>query len=559
MPTENQVRRPTIVENELPAYSAVDESGYLIAERSVSAEMPPYRDPTPSPSLAAAATVYPTAEEEKAQLRASFMSASAAATVVDGDSHAHRDAFPTNSDFNSTPPPPSPQQPLDGSNLGGQNVPATVLSRGLQVPSVSRFASSGFPYPDILASYGISRVDWALFTSEITQAAQMKAGDWALAIGGGAGTFLVAGMVIAWWGVIPAYFVGRSIHRKREKENLARARDTGLLEQKLLKWNQDYFAPKGVLIRLDLPGESHGIGNMDVHTEKCSHCCQKKRQNGGAGKACGLVNEKKAAKIQVKMERKMEKESRKACKKEGKMKRKAVKKGRIVILPLNKDGIFISPATTATVVVPDIGGLSVNEKLESDFPQKSPLALQQSQLDHDQNSAASNLVVHSRNDANGNLALMQRKKIMHSKRNNVDRETRRQQLDRMIGTWNSILACLRTKLGPAFPSQTPWTPEDEKFYKMLWAECVRQQGLSEGELAVMVKRLKWLSPEQRTSIDVKPERVDEDANEPPGKSRSNSSMNVQRWLNVLGRAFGGSRMPLVSPGLGALRPVWLKI
>lgn len=358
MTMEDQVRPPSMIEeNQLPAYSVVDESGVLIPDQSIAAETPPYRDATPSPSPVTAAA-YPTAEEEKAQLRASMMSAGAAATVVDGDSHAHRDIFPA--DFNPTT---TPQSFPAGSSVGGQNVPASMLSRGLQVPSFSRFTSSGFPYPDILASYGITRVDWALFTSEITQAAQMKAGDWALAIGGGAGTFLVAGMVIAWWGVIPAYFVGRSIHRKREKENLAKARNTGDLEEKLLKWNQDFFAPKGILIRLDLPGESHGIGNMDVHTGKCSHC--QKRWQDGASKVGKLIDEKRLAKLQHKMEKKMEKETRKACKKEGRVKRKALKKGRIVILPLNKNDNTMSPPVAT--VVPDIGNLTISGKSESDL------------------------------------------------------------------------------------------------------------------------------------------------------------------------------------------------
>lgn len=393
---EGQVRPPTLIaleeennnhnNNDLPAYSVVDESDVLIpppmmdqsvnngttttAATAGTAISPAYyRQPTSSTPTSPAVETYLTAEQEKAQLRSSWFGADA--VVVDGHGYAahHPHPYPDNiipTNFMSTPPHLQQQASSDaGSNPAGQNVPATTLSRGLQVPSFSRFVSSGFPYPDVLASYQITPADWTRFTSEITQAAQMTPADWAVAIGGGAGTFLVAGLVIAWWAAIPAYFVGRSLHRQRETENLARARNMGALEEKLLKWNQDFFAPKGILIRLDLPGESHDIGNMDVHSGKWSQC-GKRWQDGGACKMNGIIDEKKLAKMQHKTEKKTEREARKSNKKEGKLKRKAIKKGRIVILPLNRSGDNRFPAAAATVI-PDIGNLSVSGKTESDL------------------------------------------------------------------------------------------------------------------------------------------------------------------------------------------------
>lgn len=74
----------------------------------------------------------------------------------------------------------------------------------------------------------------------------------------------------------------------------------------------------------------------------------------------------------------------------------------------------------------------------------------------------------------------------------------------------------------------------------------------------MVKRLKWLSPEQRASIEVIPKKDDEDDDEAPEKSRPDFSKNFQRWTDILGKALAGSRIPLHPPRFGGFRPVWLK-
>lgn len=216
-----------------------------------------------------------------------------------------------------------------GNNAG--QAPAATLSRGLHVPTSNSLVSSGFPFPGVLYNYGVTVADWSRFTSEITEAASMTSGDWAVAVGSGAGAFLVAGLFIGYLGVIPAWFVGRRVHSKRETDNLAKARKDGDLEQKLLKWNQEFFAPKGLLIRLDLPGESYDMAQMDVHSAPrrsgCGGSC-----SGWSKERTGPVSDKKAARL----ERKMEKKALKAEKHEMKLRLRAVKKGRIVILPMNR-------------------------------------------------------------------------------------------------------------------------------------------------------------------------------------------------------------------------------
>ena len=325
-------------ENQLPAYSPIEGSVVLVEEHPTemaNADAPAYRAVSPP------VTSYPTAEQEKAQLRQSL-----------GDANPDNPFVDTAAAYKT--PMPAPDSDV-------RHAPATALARGLQVPTCSRFVSSGFPYPHVLANYRVTPADWARFTGEITSEAKMKANDWALAVGGGAGTFLVSGLIIGWWGVIPAFFVGRNIHRKREVHNLVEARNNGGLEEKLLKWNQDFFAPRGILIRLDLPGESRDIKTMDVHAGRGSGC--HKRWQTGTSCLTGLVKEKKCAKLQQKIERKMEKKAQRACKKEGKATRRAAKKGRIVILPLNAQN---SGASTP-VTLPEIGSLSISEKIEGDL------------------------------------------------------------------------------------------------------------------------------------------------------------------------------------------------
>ena len=336
-------------EGQLPAYSPVDGSTVWVTGPNSAAESEVAdgngssmaRDFTPlSSSLA---PEYPTAEQEKDELSQGLNSAAGLA---------------------ATPQPPRFSTPVDGTP---RHATESLLSRGLQVPTSSRLVSSGFPYPDVLTNYRVTPADWASFTSEITKAASMQPSDWALALGGGAGTFLVSGLIIGWWGVIPAFFVGRGIHRKRETQNLTKARNTGDLEDKLLTWNKDYFAPRGLLIRLDLPGESYDIGKMDVFRPSNTAGAKVKqrwasfvgRNKSQAHDGTKEVVEKKSEKTE-KMQGKLEKALKKAKKDESRLKTSAIKKGRIVILPLHKSastslpGASIVPATISTTSLADL-------------------------------------------------------------------------------------------------------------------------------------------------------------------------------------------------------------
>lgn len=209
------------------------------------------------------------------------------------------------------------------------DTPFATTARGLQVPTSGRKVSSGFPYPDMLSAYGIGPQEWSNFTSEITQAAHMTSKDWSIVVGAGVATFLASGVVIGWLGLIPAFVVGHRLQRSAEKKHLRAARDTGDLEAKLLNWNQNIFAPKGFLVRLDLPGEEpEDMNQMDVYAPK--------KWNGWFG--AGRNRRVGSFSTGTKWAQRAEKAEKRAQRSKT---RKTTRRGRIVILPLNG----VNPAT----------------------------------------------------------------------------------------------------------------------------------------------------------------------------------------------------------------------
>lgn len=285
-------------EVQLPAYSETDE------QSNAGADMV---DRPHSPMQ----STHMTAEQEKANL--------ALRDRVAGSPEESREQYhttsPTHSDIYEQP--------------RGNDISAPVLFRGLQVPSCRRMVSSGFPYPDMLNAYGVSPQEWSSFTSEITQAAQMSSKDWTLTVGASTATFVVSGVFLGWLGLIPAVFVGHHLRRRTEHKNLQVAKNTGDLESKLLRWNQTTFAPKGFLVRLDLPGEqSDDLERMQVYSSK-----KWSRNCGGARKARAgtcCTRGRSANRAEKRAEKRAE------C-----WKQKTAKRGRIVIVPLQ--GEITSP------------------------------------------------------------------------------------------------------------------------------------------------------------------------------------------------------------------------
>ncbi|KAF7504351.1 hypothetical protein GJ744_002408 [Endocarpon pusillum] len=313
---------PTV---QLPAYSESDahsNAGYEMVE-------PPH---------SAGQSTYMTAEEEKA-----YLASRSDQEEPDLQPHAQNEG-PDEGNEQTRITSPTPLDIHEQSQFSSPS--AAVGSRGLQVPSCRAKVSSGFPYPDMLNSYGVSPKEWSTFTSEITRAAQLSSKDWTITVGASVATFLASGIFINWLGLIPAVVVGHHLRKSAEHKNLRAARDSGDLEAKLLKWNQTSFAPRGFLVRLDLPGdELSDLTRQDVFTpKKWAGCCgggrhTRARSCGGGDKWAGKT-EKRAQYLQ----------------------RKAAKRGRIVIVPL--DGVHRSMSGSSANVekTMDQNPLSESEK-----------------------------------------------------------------------------------------------------------------------------------------------------------------------------------------------------
>jgi len=193
----------------------------------------------------------------------------------------------------------------------------STLRRGLQVPTKSRLITSGFAYPEILAQCDINEEQWSNFTAQITKEAQMTPNQWTTTVGKGFGTFVVGGIFFGWLGIIPAAFVGHRVRANNEQKNLSAARSTHVLQEILNRWNEAVFRPKGLAIRVDLPGEAADIDTMDISMGKCGKKWDKWQST---------QSESKNPRAQMR-----------AAKWDMRARMRAAKKGRIVILPVGEE------------------------------------------------------------------------------------------------------------------------------------------------------------------------------------------------------------------------------
>jgi hypothetical protein len=146
---------------------------------------------------------------------------------------------------------------------------ASALSRGLQVPSRSGACTSGFEYPDELSHYDISKEDWTQFTQVVCDEAKLSRQQWTTVVGKGLGVMAVGGLMVGLLGAIPAIFVARLTRNRKEQRNLLSALAGGSehLARHISQWNDNFFRPRGVLIRVDLPDEYlNDMKVMDIRT-----------------------------------------------------------------------------------------------------------------------------------------------------------------------------------------------------------------------------------------------------------------------------------------------------
>lgn len=245
------------------------------------------------------------------------------APATDDDASSWRDDAQSLADYSDGVPLLLPSK--DGNEPGFAS--ARALSRGLQVPSKSSRLSSGFEYPGVLASYDVSQADWERFTREITAEVKLSPHQWRTVVGAGLGVLAVGGMMIGFFGVVPAYLVARNRRQHHEERNLVAAVAAGSasrLSQTITSWNESFFRPRGVMIRVDLPRRSdkEDLADMDVTPVRQSSFDRFFQDGPYNGRDT------------------------------------AVKRGRIVIIPLNRDRAqsVLSQSSTLAEMEPSIPG-----------------------------------------------------------------------------------------------------------------------------------------------------------------------------------------------------------
>lgn len=166
--------------------------------------------------------------------------------------------------------------------------PEQTLSRGLQVPSKSYRLTSGFEYPSVLANYNVTEEEWSRFTREVTESAKLSSQQWRTVVGVGIGTMAIGGIMVGFFGAIPAVMAARRKRAHQESKNLAAAMSSSTdgetakenegqsenensLSHKIKQWNEIFFEPRGLLIRIDMPYDTSAVEDgLDVSTRRSS-------------------------------------------------------------------------------------------------------------------------------------------------------------------------------------------------------------------------------------------------------------------------------------------------
>ncbi|RLL93158.1 hypothetical protein CFD26_100914 [Aspergillus turcosus] len=179
----------------------------------------------------------------------------------------------TPSDTSRTMPDPDPdtKQPIPPSSPPSEHTSSnSTLSqnRGVQIPSKHDYFTSGFAYPPFLATYDITPHHWTQFTHDLNEEVKLSPRQWATTVAKGVGVLALGGMVAGVLGAIPAVFVARKARQNREEMNLIIAsseRPTDItpgfegggsrLSRKIERWNETFFRPRGIVVRVDLPWE----------------------------------------------------------------------------------------------------------------------------------------------------------------------------------------------------------------------------------------------------------------------------------------------------------------
>ena len=220
----------------------------------------------------------------------------------------------------------------------GNYAPAPGLVRGLQVPSRSPYVTSGFKFPVILARAGITKAEWIHFSDDIRRYADLSSSQWAKTVGASLGTFGLGWIFISWFALIPAGFVGHYMRKDREHLNMCWAHQYGALKDSLDEWNESCFKRRGFVVRVDMPGMTRDVMDMDISTFKM---IRHYKPSGHVSTAAGTYKYVSA-------------ENQEDPNKTARARRKASRRCRIVIMPLDQQRSQISGSTESKTQVDPI-------------------------------------------------------------------------------------------------------------------------------------------------------------------------------------------------------------
>lgn len=143
-----------------------------------------------------------------------------------------------------------------------------VLTRGLQVPTRHHSPTSGYPYPEVLFRARVTPGEWSVFTRDVRKHASLSKSQWAATLAGGCSFAILGSVVMGGFAVIPAAIYGTRMRKVRERLNFAVADSSGALAQCVARWNKLYFRDRGLAVRVDIPGRSRDMEQMDLSSSK---------------------------------------------------------------------------------------------------------------------------------------------------------------------------------------------------------------------------------------------------------------------------------------------------
>ena len=199
--------------------------------------------------------------------------------------------------------------------------PKAVLKRGLQIPTRISYITSGFRLPPTLCDAGVDRARWKAFTREVKGYGSMSKSQWASMLGINLAVGIIVDFVVPGAGqlvVVPV--LNHKGRRNKERDNFRVAFASGGLQMVAEKWNRELFEPLGVQVRIEPPNcfVAKDMSTMDVSSSKLFKYQEKKGLHSSSTSGCSEFADKKAMKY---------------AGKEGKYRRRAARKGRILIFP----------------------------------------------------------------------------------------------------------------------------------------------------------------------------------------------------------------------------------